>query len=171
MSIRKLRLVESNSNIITLYHNTSNKNAVIIYKEGIKGGMRLSAYGKGSEAEGSGIWCSTIRGYGYGGATITFKIDALDENLKKQNDTEYIVYRNISPDEITDIDLVVSTIPCVSSHNVTLESDIPIGINRFGVDKLLSVYKKHENKFVEPYSYDKLVTLINTNKKLLKGKI
>ena len=48
-------------NSITLYHNTSNTNAIKISKEGIKGGMRLSVYGKGSESEGSGVWCSTIR--------------------------------------------------------------------------------------------------------------
>ena len=156
---------------LTLYHNTSNDNAIKISKEGIKGGLRLQAYGKGSEAEGSGIWCTTIRGYGYGGATITFTIDVNDPNIVKQNDTEYIIYRNITPNEIIDIDLVVSNIPCTSSHNTTVESDIPQGIEKWGKDKLLKVFKNNDNKFVNPYNYDKLVNLIKTGNKYCKGKI
>ncbi len=156
---------------ITLYHNTSNQNAVKINTEGIKGGMRLSVYGKGSEAEGAGIWCSTVRGYGYGGATITFEIDENDENLVEQNDTEYIVYRNIKPEEIIDIDLMVSSISSVQGHTNTVESDIPSIINKFGKDKLLNVFKKNEGKFVSPYNYDTLINLIETENKYCKGKI
>ncbi len=156
---------------ITLYHNTSNQNAVKINTEGIKGGMRLSVYGKGSEAEGAGIWCSTVRGYGYGGATITFEIDENDENLVEQNDTEYIVYRNIKPEEIIDIDLMVSSISSVQGHTNTVESDIPSIINKFGKDKLLNVFKKNESKFVSPYNYDTLINLIETENKYCKGKI
>lgn len=156
---------------ITLYHNTSNQNAVKINTEGIKGGMRLSVYGKGSEAEGAGIWCSTVRGYGYGGATITFEIDENDENLVEQNDTEYIVYRNIKPEEIIDIDLMVSSISSVQGHTSTVESDIPSIINKFGKDKLLDVFKKNEGKFVSPYNYDTLINLIETENKYCKGKI
>lgn len=87
--------------------------------------MRLNAYGKGSEAEGLGIWCSTIRGYGYGGATITFQISKNDKNLVQQNNSEYILYRNVTPEEIIDIDLVVSSLSAVNTHSNTVESDIP----------------------------------------------
>lgn len=154
-----------------LYHNTSNDNAMKIAKKGIICGLRAEIYGKGSEAEGAGIWCTTQRGYGYGGATITFEIDGNDESLRQQNDTEYIVYRNISPSEITDIDLVVSSISSVSGHTSTLESDIPTVIKKFGKDKTLQVFKKNENKFISPYNYDMLLNLIETGSKILKGNV
>lgn len=154
-----------------LYHNTSNDNAIKIAKEGIVCGLRAKVYGKGSEAEGAGIWCTTQRGYGYGGATITFEIDETDELLKKQNDTEYIVYRDIAPNEITDIDLVVSSISSVQGHTGTVESDIPNVINRFGKDKTLQVFKKNEGKFINPYNYDMFLNLVETGNKILKGNI
>lgn len=158
-----------------LYHNTSNENAIKINTEGIKGGMRLSAYGKGSEAEGAGVWCSTVRGYGYGGATITFEIDENDKDLVIQNDTEYIVYRDIKPEEITDIDLMISDIPCSNkrqnSINSTVESDIPNAIKQWGKDKLLNVFEKNQNHFVEPYNTEQLKHLIETGEKYCKGTI
>lgn len=154
-----------------LYHNTSNDNAIKIAKEGIICGLRAKVYGKGSEAEGAGIWCTTQRGYGYGGATITFEIDETDELLKKQNDTEYIVYRDIAPNEITDIDLAVSSISSVQGHTGTVESDIPNVINRFGKDKTLQVFKKNEGKFINPYNYDMFLNLVETCNKILKGNI
>ena len=171
MSYRKLRLIENNNLMITLYHNTSNDNAISIYKEGIKGGMRLNAYGKGSEAEGLGIWCSTIRGYGYGGATITFQISKNDKNLVQQNDSEYILYRNVTPEEIIDIDLVVSSLSSVNTHSNTVESDIPQIIKKYGKEKVLTIYKKYSNKFIYPYNYEQLVKLIETGNKYCKGKI
>lgn len=171
MSYRKLRLIENNNLMITLYHNTSNDNAISIYKEGIKGGMRLNAYGKGSEAEGLGIWCSTIRGYGYGGATITFQISKNDKNLVQQNDSEYILYRNVTPEEIIDIDLVVSSLSGVNTHSNTVESDIPQIIKKYGKEKVLTIYKKYSNKFIYPYNYEQLVKLIETGNKYCKGKI
>lgn len=154
-----------------LYHNTSNENAIKIADEGIICGLRVDVYGKGSEAEGAGIWCTIQRGYGYGGATITFEIDDNDELLKKQNDTEYILYRNVEPNEIIDIDLVISSISSISGHTGTVESDIPNAIKKFGKDKILQVFKKNESKFVNPYNYDKLVNLIETGNKILKGAI
>lgn len=171
MSYRKLRLIENNNLMITLYHNTSNDNAISIYKEGIKGGMRLNAYGKGSEAEGLGIWCSTIRGYGYGGATITFQISKNDKNLVQQNDSEYILYRNVTPEEIIDIDLVVSSLSGVNTHSNTVESDIPQIIKKYGKEKVLTIYKKYSNKFIYPYNYEQLIKLIETGNKYCKGKI
>lgn len=162
-------------NLITLYHNTSNKNAISISKEGIKGGMRLNAYGKGSEAEGAGVWCTNVRGYGYGGATITFQIDEDERELRKQNDTEYIVYRDIKPEEIIDIDLVVSTIPCnpkrKDSINSTVESDIPEGIKYWGIDDLLKVFGENSGDFAPPYDLDQLKHLIETGEKYCKGTI
>lgn len=154
-----------------LYHNTSNENAIKIATEGIICGLRAKVYGKGSEAEGAGIWCTIQRGYGYGGATITFEIDDNDESLRQQNDTEYIVYRDVTPSEIIDIDLVISSISSVSGHTGTLESDIPTVIEKFGKDKTLQVFKKNEHKFVTPYDYDLLVNLIETGNKVLKGTI
>lgn len=157
--------------ILTLYHNTSNENALKIHKEGIRCGMRLSAYGEGSEAEGAGIWCSKIRGYGYGGATITFNINSNDAALTKQNDTEYIVYRDIKPEEIIDIDLKVSTLTSVRSHNGTVESDIPEIIKSYGKEKVINVFSKNSSKFVAPYDFDLLNNLINTGNKYCKGSI
>lgn len=171
MSYRKLRLIENDNHMITLYHNTSNDNAISIYKEGIKGGMRLNAYGKGSEAEGLGIWCSTIRGYGYGGATITFQISKNDKNLVQQNNSEYILYRNVTPEEIIDIDLVVSSLSGVNTHSNTVESDIPQIIKKYGKEKVLTIYKKYSDKFIYPYNYEQLIKLIETGNKYCKGKI
>lgn len=171
MSTKKLRLIENDNLMITLYHNTSNDNAISIYKEGIKGGMRLNAYGKGSEAEGLGIWCSTIRGYGYSGATITFQIPKNDKNLVQQNNSEYILYRNVTPEEIIDIDLVVSSLSGVNTHSNTVESDIPQIIKKYGKEKVLTIYKKYSNKFTYPYNYEQLIKLIETGNKYCKGKI
>lgn len=176
-ALQKLKDVktESNNSLITLYHNTSNQNALKIAKEGIKGGMRLDVYGKGSEAEGFGIWCSTVRGYGYGGATITFQVNKNEKELRQQNDTEYILYRDVTPKEIIDIDLVISNIPCIKhfdkSSNTTVESDIPNGIKKWGKDKLLKVFKNNTQSFVEPYNYEQLLKLIETGNKYCKGKI
>ena len=176
-ALQKLKDVktESNNSLITLYHNTSNQNALKIAKEGIKGGMRLDVYGKGSEAEGAGIWCSTIRGYGYGGATIIFQVNKNEKELRQQNDTEYILYRDVTPKEIIDIDLVISNIPCIKhfdkSSNTTVESDIPSGIKKWGKDKLLKVFKNNTQSFVEPYNYEQLLKLIETGNKYCKGKI
>lgn len=176
-ALQKLKDVktESNNSLITLYHNTSNQNAIKIAKEGLKGGMRLDVYGKGSEAEGSGIWCSTVRGYGYGGATITFQVNKNEKELRQQNDTEYILYRDVTPKEIIDIDLVISNIPCIKhfdkSSNTTVESDIPNGIKKWGKDKLLKVFKNNTQSFVEPYNYEQLLKLIETGNKYCKGKI
>lgn len=171
----KDKKTESNNSLITLYHNTSNQNALKIAKEGIKGGMRLDVYGKGSEAEGFGIWCSTVRGYGYGGATITFQVNKNEKELRQQNDTEYILYRDVTPKEIIDIDLVISNIPCIKhfdkSSNTTVESDIPNGIKKWGKDKLLKVFKNNTQSFVEPYNYAQLLKLIETGNKYCKGKI
>lgn len=176
-ALQKLKDVktESNNSLITLYHNTTNENAIKISKEGIKGGMRLDVYGKGSEAEGLGIWCSTIRGYGYGGATITFQVNKNEKELRQQNDTEYILYRDVTPKEIIDIDLVISNIPCIKhfdkSSNTTVESDIPNAIKKWGKDKLLKVFKNNTQSFVEPYNYEQLLKLIETGNKYCKGKI
>lgn len=153
---------------LTLYHNTTNENAIKINKEGIIPGKRLSVYGKGSEAEGSGIWCSTVRGYGYGGATITFEVEDNDESVQQQNDTEYMVFRTIQPKEIVDIDLQISTITSTGPHN-TMESDIPQAINKHGKNKVLQVFKKHENKFIKPYNYDLFLSLVETGNKYCKG--
>lgn len=154
--------------MITLYHNTSNENAIKINKEGIIAGKRLVIYGKDSEAEGSGIWCTSIKGHGYGGATITFQIEESDENLKKQNNTEYILYRNVKPSEIIDIDLIIANINTNEGH-LTKESDIPNLINKFGKEKVLNVFKKAN--FLYPYNYDKLIDLVQTGNKYCKGKI
>lgn len=176
-ALQKLKDVktESNNSLITLYHNTSNQNALKIAKEGIKGGMRLDVYGKGSEAEGAGIWCSTVRGYGYGGATITFQVNRDERELRQQNDTEYILYRDVTPNEIIDIDLVISNIPCVNHtdkySNTTVESDIPQGIKNWGKEDLLKVFKENPQSFVQPYNYEQLVKLVETGNKYCKGKI
>lgn len=159
-----------NSDSITLYHNTTNENAVKINKEGIKAGTRLSVYGKGSEAEGAGIWCTTKRGFGYGGATITFSINKSDKDLVSQNDTEYILYRDVLPSEILDIDLQVIAIPTQNGHN-TMESEVPMLLKKFGMQKTLDIFKKYENKFISPYDYYKFLNLVESGKKLCRGTI
>lgn len=153
-----------------LYHNTSNEKAINIAKQGIIAGLEKDKYGKGSEAEGSGIWCSTSRITGYGGATVIFTIDDNDEDLYKANNTEYIVYRDVDVRDILDIDLVVSSI-IVGNHTNTVESDIPNIINRFGKDKTLEVFTQHEDNFIKPYNLDVFKKLINTGNKYCIGNI
>ena len=163
--VSKIEELENINNKLILYHNTTNENAIKISKEGIIPGLRKDVYGKGSEAEGSGIWCTTKRGYGYGGATITFTIDSNDKALEKENDTEYMVFRKIEPNEIKDIDLVVSNIPCVNHEgDTTVESDIPIAIKNWGKEELLKVFNKY-NKFIEPYNKDLFKHLLDTGEK------
>lgn len=158
-----------------LYHNTSNENAVSISRTGLKGGMRADAYGKGSEGEASGIWCRNERGYGNGGATITFEVDDNDPDLVKQNDTEFIIYHDIPTENIIDIDLIIadfkSNIERTDDMNTTVESDIPTVLKRHGKEKVLSVFKKNEKHFIKPYDYEELEELINTGNKMLKGTI
>lgn len=163
--VSKIEELENINNKLILYHNTTNENAIKISKEGIIPGLRKDIYAKGSEAEGSGIWCTSKRGYGYGGATITFTIDSNDKALEKENNTEYIVFRKIEPNEIKDIDLVVSNIPCVNHEgDTTVESDIPIAIKNWGKEKLLKVFNKY-NKFIEPYNKDLFKHLLDTGEK------
>lgn len=169
-------MIAEDKTLITLYHNTSNSNAINIAKSGIKAEMRLQAYGKGSEAEGSGIWCTTVRGYGYGGATITFQISQDDKDLWKANDTEYVVYRDININEIIDIDLLVAYDIVINGErndnmDTVVESDIPAGIKKFGKDKLLQVFKNYPDLLVSPYSFKELEHLINTGEKYCMGKI
>lgn len=172
---KNLRESETYRPTLTLYHNTSNENAMKINTEGIIPGLRKEVYGKGSEAEGSGVWCSLVRGYGYGGATITFKIDAEDKDLEKENDIEYMVFREIKPEEITDIDLMISTIPCNpfrrDSINSTVESDIPEAIEKWGKDDLLKVFTENQDKFVKPYDLERFKHLLDTGEKYCKGNI
>lgn len=173
---KRLNLTESDSyNMITLYHNTSNENAIKINKEGIRAGLKVKNYGKGNEAEGSGIWCTNVRGYGYGGATITFEIDGNDEALWKANDTEYIVYRDVKPEEIIDIDLVISDIPSNPNRrdniNSTVESDIVPAIEYYGKDDVLKVLGKNARHFAQPYNLEQFKHLIDTGEKYCKGNI
>ena len=174
ISLTENKLEESDNKII-LYHNTTNENAIKISKEGIIPGLRKDVYGKGSEAEGSGVWCSTVRGYGYGGATITFEIDENDRALEKENDTEYMVFRKIEPNEIIDIDLMISDIPCnrarKDSINSTVESDIPSALEYWSKDDILKVFGKNASHFAKPYNLEQLTHLIETGEKYCKGKI
>lgn len=167
--------MSENKSLLTLYHNTSNSNAIKIAKEGIKCGMRLHAYGKGSEAEGAGVWCTNVRGYGYGGATITFQISDTDDAIWVANDTEYIIYRDIKLDEIIDIDLVVSTIPSNPNRkdniNTTVESDIPDAINYYGKDKVIDVLDKNARYYALPYNTEQLKHLIETGEKYCMNSI
>lgn len=173
--LEAMNVLKENSSTLTLYHNTSNENAIKISKEGIIPGLRKDAYGKGSEAEGSGVWCSTVRGYGYGGATITFKIDKNDSSLEKENDTEYMVFRKIKPEEIIDIDLMISTIPSnrerKDSINSTVESDIPVAIKQWGKEKVLKVLGSNERNLVKPYNKEQLKHLVETGEKYCGGNL
>ena len=172
---RNLKESETYKPTLTLYHNTSNENAIKIATEGIIPGLRKDVYGKGSEAEGSGVWCSLVRGYGYGGATIAFRISADDEALEKENDIEYMIFREIKPEEITDVDLMISSISSNplrrDSINSTVESDIPEAIERWGKDHLLKVFTENQNKFVKPYSLEQFKHLVDTGEKYCKGNI
>lgn len=160
---------------ITLYHNTTNENAIKINKDGIRCGLRLNVYGEGSEAEASGIWCRSIRQYGNGGATITFRVRKDDPELTIQNDTDYILYRDVKTNEIIDIDLVISDIPCNKNRHdnmkTCVESDIEDAIKYWGKSKLLNVYTKYANHFVSPYDIEQFKHLIETGDKYCMGKI
>lgn len=153
-----------------LYHNTSNENAIKINKVGIKAGLKINKYGKGNEAEGSGIWCSAIRDYGYGGATITIQINSNDKDLWKANDSEYIIYRDVDVKDIVDIDLLIANdIKCNPDRqdniNSTVESDISEALHYYTESELLNIFDENKEEFVYPYDINQLINLIKSKNK------
>lgn len=86
-----------------LYHNTSANNLDSISKEGIKGGKNLDGY-KASPEEGQAIWASKEPQKGNGGSTVAFLVPNEVAENSRVNKDEFMLYDNISPENIVQID-------------------------------------------------------------------
>lgn len=119
----------------TIYHNTPLDNVDSIVKNGIKADAGARKYPDRSEV---GIWGSSVKGDGYGGSTIAFRMPADEAKKYMVNDTEYLIPRDIAPEDIVDVDRML-----VSSGGATLrQSQIPEKIAKYGEDKVVEVMKR-----------------------------
>lgn len=96
---------------IRLYHNTKDENLNSIYKYGLvlasENGPRKRKPGYTDAAEGDTIWATTKPGDGFGGNTIAFDVP-LTHKMQKVNDTEYILYEDVKPENFRFVDRPVS---------------------------------------------------------------
>ena len=121
---------------LLLFHNTSQENAEIIAKEGLKADAG-SKQGRGKD--GDYIWAtSTKNAKGYGGYTVAFIVDKDKAEQYKVNDTEYTLPFDIPASDIMFIDEPIGL-------NNYRESDLKELINKFGEDKVAEVLSKKTN--------------------------
>ena len=119
----------------TIYHNTPLYNVDSIVKNGIKADAGARKYADKSEV---GVWGSSVKGDGYGGSTIAFRMPADEAKKYMVNDTEYLIPRDIAPEDIVDVDRML-----MSSGGATLrQSQIPEKIAKYGEDKVVEVMKR-----------------------------
>lgn len=119
----------------TIYHNTPLDNVDSIVKNGIKADAGARKYADKSEV---GVWGSSVKGDGYGGSTIAFRMPADEAKKYMVNDTEYLIPRDIAPEDIVDVDRML-----MSSGGATLrQSQIPEKIAKYGEDKVVEVMKR-----------------------------
>lgn len=119
----------------TIYHNTPLGNVDSIVKNGIKADAGARKYADKPEV---GVWGSSVKGDGYGGSTIAFRMPADEAKKYMVNDTEYLIPRDIAPEDIVDVDRML-----MSSGGATLrQSQIPEKIAKYGEDKVVEVMKR-----------------------------
>ena len=107
-----------------------------------------------NDYESKATWFETTPDLkGYGGTTIAVDVP-IDAKMDKVNDTQYMVYDNISPENIVFVDK-----PIFNNYRT---SDIENLVDRFGKDKVLDVFDKSKNQYI---SRDELVNMINENSK------
>ena len=100
----KFRLVESLDKFITLYHNTHFPYVDSIRKSGLKVDSSKSERPSGWQM----TWATTepmTKGE-YGGCIVKFRLPA-DYNYEQVNDDQYIIYDDIEPELIDDIDIMI----------------------------------------------------------------
>lgn len=101
----KFRLVESiGGDYITLYHNTHYPYVDSIRRNGLKIASSRSEKPSGWQM----TWATTkpsLKGE-YGGCIVKFRLPK-DYNYEKVNDDQYIIYGDIEPELIEDIDIMI----------------------------------------------------------------
>lgn len=137
-----------------LYHNTTADNLESISKEGIKGSERLDAY-KASPEEGEAIWASKEPQKGNGGSTVAFIVpNEVAQNSRVNND-EFMLYDNISPENIVQIDrglkngIQMSDLERLAKQSKNEESFVR-GAEKVGLDEnsAKEIYNTFGNKSV-----------------------
>ena len=132
---------------IRLYTNTKAENIDSILNEGLKFDKSREL-----EYEGKATWFETTPDLkGYGGTTIAVDVP-VNSKMEKVNNTQYMVYEDLSPENIVFVDK-----PIFNNYRT---SDIENLVDRFGKDKVLDVFDKSKNQYI---SRDELVDMINEN--------
>lgn len=146
--------IKLDSNYIVLYHNTTSKNIDSIIKNGIKA---TAGKTQGRGLDGDFVWAtSTPNLKGYGGNTVAFKIKKDIAEQYKVNSDEYTIPFDIPASDILFIDRYI-----VDNYRL---SDIPNIVNKFGKDKVIKVYTNRQDKFVNGYTLQDLINIIDSLK-------
>ena len=138
---------------IRLYTNTSAENIDSILKNGLD-----VSKAKQNEYEGNMTWFETRPDLkGYGGTTIAVDVP-LNLNMDKVNDTQYTVYDNISPENITFVDR-----PVMNNYRT---SDIEELLNKYGEEKTTKVFDRaleNGKAFINKDEFNNIIKSINAN--------
>ena len=146
--------IKLDSNYIVLYHNTTSKNIDSIIKNGIKA---TAGRTQGRGLDGDFVWAtSTPNLKGYGGNTVAFKIKKDIAEQYKVNSDEYTIPFDIPAPDILFIDRYI-----VDNYRL---SDIPNIVNKYGKDKVIKVYTNRQDKFVNGYTLQDLINIIDSLK-------
>lgn len=145
---------EPKAGTIRLYTNTSAENIDSILKNGLD-----VSKAKQNEYEGNMTWFETRPDLkGYGGTTIAVDVP-LNSNMDKVNDTQYTVYDNISPKNITFVDR-----PVMNNYRT---SDIEELLNKYGEEKTTKVFDRaleNGKAFITKDEFNNIIKTINANK-------
>ena len=146
--------IKLDSNYIVLYHNTTSKNIDSIINNGIKA---TAGRTQGRGLDGDFVWAtSTPNLKGYGGNTVAFKIKKDIAEQYKVNSDEYTIPFDIPASDILFIDRYI-----VDNYRL---SDIPNIVNKYGKDKVIKVYTNRQDKFVNGYTLQDLINIIDNLK-------
>lgn len=138
---------------IRLYTNTPFENIDSILENGISHTAGKNRAVK--EYEGDAIWFETTPDLqGYGGTTIAVDVKP-NKNFDKVNNTQYMVYEDIKPEDIKFIDRPLF-------DNIRT-SDLPALIEQFGVEHVKDVVHKGGlgmDKYVTDKEFDNIIGML-----------
>lgn len=144
---------EPKEGTIRLYTNTSAENIDSILKNGLD-----VSKAKQNEYEGNMTWFETRPDLkGYGGTTIAVDVP-INSNMDKVNDTQYTVYDNISPENITFVDR-----PVMNNYRT---SDIEELLNKYGEEKTTKVFDRaleNGKAFITKDEFNNIINSISVN--------
>lgn len=140
------------SNYIILYHNTTSNNVDSIIQNGIK---CTAGKSQARGLDGDFVWAtSTPNLKGYGGNTVAFKIKKDIADQYKVNEDQYTIPFDIPASDILFIDRFI-----IDNYRL---SDIPNLVNKFGKDKVIKVFTNRQDKFVNSYTLQDALDIINS---------